>query len=296
MSEPPLVSLLLQSYNHERFLSRSVGTALDQTYPNKEVWVVDDGSTDGSDRVLSEWSARAGFRYDRQKNQGLIRTLNRMIAGSSGKYIALQATDDFWHLEKTARQVEFLEANPDVDVCLTATVCVDADDRPLGRPSQQFLSPSPAGYGFEALFLGRTAIPCASALIRRSAYDRLGSYDPEYPIEDLWFWLRLTRSGGKIAFLPQELTYYRLHGSNLHSRTAFMEHEILRILAQHADHPAYPAAERRWKAAFFSEWTLSDKWQALKRLPGVSLREDQARKGLVKLLAPARLWRKWKRL
>lgn len=291
----PLVSLLLQSYNHERFLARSVGTALGQTYPNKEVWVVDDGSTDGSDRALSEWSLRDGFRYDRQRNQGLIRTLNRMIAESNGEFVALQATDDFWHPDKTTRQVDFLLANPDVDVCLTATVCVDADDRPLAGPSQQFLSPSPAGYGFEALFLGRTAIPCASALFRRSALERFGPYDPDIPVEDFWFWLRLTRGGGRIAFLPENLTFYRLHGSNMHGRTAFMEREILRILAQHADHPAYPAAVRRWKAAYFSEWALADKRQALRRLPGISLREDQARKGLLKLLVPAKLWKRWKR-
>ncbi len=290
----PLVSLLLQSYNHERFLGQSVGTALDQTWPHKEIWVVDDGSTDGSDRVLSEWSVRSGFRYDRQANQGLIPTLNRMIFESRGEFIALQATDDFWHPDKTRRQVEFLLAHPEVDVCLTSTVCVDGEGNRLGSPSQSFLTPSKAGYGFEALFLGKTGIPCASALLRRSALEKFGPYDPAYPIEDLWLWLRLTRAGGTIAFLPEELTSYRLHGTNLHSKTAFMEREILRILACHADHPLYARALRRWKAAFFSQWALADKREALRRLPGSSLREDQTRKGLFKLLIPEAVWKLWK--
>jgi alpha-1,3-rhamnosyltransferase len=290
----PLVSLLLQSYNHRRFLDQSVGTAISQTWPEKEIWVVDDGSTDGSHEILSDWSRRSGFRYDHQANKGLIRTLNRMIAGSSGEFVALQATDDFWHPEKTKRQVEFMVAHPDVDVCLTSTVCVDTDGNRLGSASQQFLSPSPAGYGFEALFLGHSVIPCASALFRRSALERFGPYDPGFPVEDLWFWLRLTRADGKIAFLPEELTSYRLHGANLHAKTAFMEREILKIVDSHSDHPLHAAARRRWVAAFFSEWTISDKWQALRRLGGISLREDQAWKGLVKLCVPARIWRKWK--
>jgi len=292
----PVVSLLLQSYNHERFLAQSVGTALGQTISDKEVWVVDDGSSDGSHQILSDWSAREGFRYDRQANQGLIATLNRMIAGSRGEFVALQATDDFWHPEKTARQVEYLRAHPEVDVCLTATVCVDADGNRLGSPSQQFLSPSPAGYGFEALFTGKTAIPCASALFRRSALERFGPYDPTFPVEDLWFWLRLTRGGGRIAFLPEELTFYRLHGSNLHARTAFMEREILKIVDAHADHPLHAKARKRWVAAFFSEWTLSDKRQALRRLARVSFGESQTWKGMAKLFVPARLWKRWKQV
>lgn len=295
MSEP-LVSLLFQSYNHERFLERSVGSALEQTWPNKEIWVVDDGSTDGSHRILSEWSALEGFRYDHQENQGLIPTLNRMVAGSAGEYLALQATDDFWHPDKTRRQVEFLQAHPEVDVCLTATVCIDADGLRLGRASQPFLSPSPAGYGFEALFAGRTAVPGASALIRRSALERQIPFDPAYPVEDLWLWLRMTHAGARFAFLPDELAFYRLHGSNLHAKTAFMEREILKILALYSNHPSYPRALRRWEAAFFSEWALSDKWTALGRLGRVSLREDQAWKGLLKLFVPSRLWKRFKRV
>lgn len=295
MSEP-LVSLLFQSYNHERFLDRSVGSALEQTWPNKEVWVVDDGSTDGSHRILSEWSALEGFRYDHQENQGLIPTLNRMVAGSTGEYLALQATDDFWHPDKTRRQVEFLQAHPEVDVCLTATVCIDADGLRLGRASQPFLSASPAGYGFEALFTGKTAVPGASALIRRSALERQIPFDPAYPVEDLWLWLRMTHAGAKFAFLPDELAFYRLHGSNLHAKTAFMEREILKILALYSNHPSYPKALRRWEAAFFSEWALSDKRTALGRLGRVSLREDQARKGLLKLFVPSRLWKRFKRV
>lgn len=295
MSEP-LVSLLFQCYNHERFLVQSVGSALAQTWSNKEIWVVDDGSTDGSHRLLSEWSHLEGFRYDQQRNQGLIPTLNRMVAESKGEFVALQATDDFWHPDKTRQQVEFLQAHPEVDVCLTATVCIDSEGRRLRRASQLFLSPSPAGYGFEAMFAGKTSVPGASALIRRSALEKYGPFDPAFQVEDLWLWLRIARSGGEIAFLPEELTYYRLHASNQHAKTAFMEREVLKILAQYSDHPAFPQADRRWRAAYFSEWALSDKWQALRRLPHISLNEDQTWKGLVKLFIPAGIWRLWKRI
>jgi alpha-1,3-rhamnosyltransferase len=296
MNAKPLVSLLFQSYNHRPFLEQSVGTALSQTWQEKEVWVVDDGSTDGSHDILADWSRRAGFRYDRQSNQGLIPTLNRMVAGSSGKYLALQATDDFWHDDKTRLQVEFLEEHPDVDVCIGSTVCVGSDGVPLALPSQQFLKSSPAGYGFEALFLGKSAVPGASSLIRRTALERMGPFDPAYPIEDLWLWLRLTRAGGKIAFLDNEIAFYRQHGSNLHGRLEFMERETFRILDLHRDHPLHGRALRRWKAAIFSSWSTTSKREALRRLLSVSLREDQARKGLAKLLIPNTLWGRWKRI
>jgi alpha-1,3-rhamnosyltransferase len=293
----PLVSLLLQSHNHERFLERSVGSALGQTWPDKEVWVVDDGSTDGSHGILSRWSERDGFRYDRQENRGLISTLNLMVGQSKGEFVALQATDDYWHPDKTTRQVEFLLAHPEVDVSIASTCCVDAEGRRLGAASQQFLSESPAGYGFDALFLGKSAVPGASALIRRSALERHGPFDPRFPVEDLWLWLRITRAGGSIRFLPgsEELAFYRLHGSNLHARFDFMERETLRILDEYTDHPLHPLALRRWKAANFSGWTLVDKRTALRRLSTASLREDQTWKGLFKLCIPARVWKRWKR-
>ncbi len=77
---PPLVSVLIGSYNHERYIEESINSVLGQTYTNIELLVIDDGSSDGSDTLLSLLSKQQGFFYERQENAGLTATLNRALS------------------------------------------------------------------------------------------------------------------------------------------------------------------------------------------------------------------------
>src|SRR5262245_4518179 len=104
--QPPLASVIIPAYNAERFLRQAVESALAQSYPNVEVLVIDDGSTDGTRQLADELAKADGrLRVITQQNAGVGAARNRGIAEARGKYIAPLDADDFWYPEKLARQV-----------------------------------------------------------------------------------------------------------------------------------------------------------------------------------------------
>ena len=109
----PLVSVLMTSYNHERFIQEAIESVLAQTCSDLELIVVDDASKDGSREIIKELQ-----RKDKRikpvfhaSNKGIARTINDGIENSSGKYLALIASDDLWREDKLEKQLEILEKN-----------------------------------------------------------------------------------------------------------------------------------------------------------------------------------------
>ena len=104
----PRVSVVIPSYNHELFVERALRSVLEQDYPDLELVVVDDGSTDGTravvERVLAE-PTRCKLVYEAQANAGAHAALERAIALSSGEVIAVLNSDDYFHPQRLARLV-----------------------------------------------------------------------------------------------------------------------------------------------------------------------------------------------
>lgn len=111
----PLVSILINNYNYQEFLQESIDSALAQTYPNLEVIVVDDGSTDSSRDIIASYADRIIPIY--QTNQGQASTFNQGFAVSKGEIIFLLDADDVFHYEKVAIIVENLQNNLDCEWC-----------------------------------------------------------------------------------------------------------------------------------------------------------------------------------
>src|SRR5690349_13476521 len=97
----PLVSVIVPSYNHEKFITECVESIMQQTYKNFELTVIDDGSRDGSRDILKQLQDKYGFNLVLQENIGLTSTLNKGIQNwGTGKYISFCASDDYWALDK----------------------------------------------------------------------------------------------------------------------------------------------------------------------------------------------------
>src|SRR5258706_7912213 len=100
MSDKPLVSVVIATYNMARYLPLAVRSALDQTYKNIEVLVVNDGSTDDTQSVMAPFLNDPRVKYYTQENKGQAGTKNRGIRQSKGDYIAFLDADDMWALNK----------------------------------------------------------------------------------------------------------------------------------------------------------------------------------------------------
>ena len=121
----PSDSVLIPSYNHARFMPATLQSVFAQTFTDYEVVVVDDGSCDGSVELLRSYEER--IRLFTQPNRGTYPTLNRCIAESHGRYLAILNSDDLWAPTKLEKQVAVLETQPAVGLVHTDGRFIDAE-------------------------------------------------------------------------------------------------------------------------------------------------------------------------
>ena len=251
----PLVSVVISCYNHEAFIEDSILSVLKQTYDNIELIVFDDGSADKSADKLEELSKKHHFFFQRQENIGYTATLNRAIKLCKGKYIAFLGSDDMFMQDKIEKQVQFLEHREDIAVCGGDVVIInEAGVLIENRKKQPYRE-----IDFQTLFNDRNAgVPAPTALIRLDVLRKVGGYDPDIRLEDLYLWLKITHFGYKLAILTDTLVYYRKHGSNTHNNYQFMSDSIIEIYEQYKTEPGYQSAINKVLIALFLKTSRLD--------------------------------------
>src|SRR5262249_883170 len=129
-AEDALVSIVIPVHNGERFISRTLASALAQTYHPIEVLVTDDGSTDRSAALIEADAVRnSRIRLFRSQRLGVAAARNLAISKARGEFIAPLDADDLWHPQKIARQVEIMRASPaTVGLVYCWSVEIDEDD------------------------------------------------------------------------------------------------------------------------------------------------------------------------
>jgi glycosyltransferase involved in cell wall biosynthesis len=211
----PLVSVLISSYNHARFLGEAIESVLAQTYPRWELVITDDASTDNSAEVLQRYAAAHPGRirvFRHERNRGVSAAANRGLAEARGEYLAWLGSDDRMHPERLARQVAFLDAHPEVGAVFSRIRYIDPDGHPLEFADDVFSQP--IGDLARQLLL-KNFLNAPSAMVRRTVADRIGRYNPvlDYT-QDYDYWMRLIEHAD-IRRLSEPLTDYRVHDRNM---------------------------------------------------------------------------------
>jgi teichuronic acid biosynthesis glycosyltransferase TuaG len=199
-----LVSVVTPVYNSADFLRRTFISLLDQTYTNWEWILVDDCSTDNSIDIINE-IIRQDSRVKllcNSENAGSGVARNKAIEASKGKFIAFLDSDDIWHKDKLAIQVEFMEKNA-IPFSHTSYGYIDEFDRKI--KSTFHVSKHPVSY-FD--LLKRTEISCLTAMYNCEELGRF--YMSEHRRkQDYALWLAILRTGICSHPLDIELAYYR---------------------------------------------------------------------------------------
>ncbi len=216
MSRIPLVSVLIVSRDAGAYLDAAIASVFAQSYPNREIVLVDNASTDGSvDRVAAACAGREDFRLVRAaSNLGPAGGACLGLPACRGDYIARLDADDLARPDRLARQVALLERRPDLVAVGSDALCID----PAGRPLQPRLA-------LRTAFLRRhgsrwiSACPHSSLVFRRSATaERF--YNPTlFGAEDLE-WIEWLARDGRLGLVPEPLVYYRLHVDSLSAARA----------------------------------------------------------------------------
>jgi GT2 family glycosyltransferase len=221
----PRVSVVLPIYNGEAFLTEAIDSILQQSFGDFELIAIDDGSTDGSAAILDA-VRDPRVRVIHQPNAGLAASLNRGISLARGTYIARHDHDDVSLPTRFARQVQFMEQNPDCALVGTRAE-IRSDDRPATRFHDH--PGDDAALRFELLF--DNPFVHSSVMLRKRAVESVGGYstDPlRQPPEDYELWSRLARSY-QVANLPERLTVYHetAHGMSRAPGPAFQASAVL---------------------------------------------------------------------
>jgi GT2 family glycosyltransferase len=216
----PLVSILVPSYNGEKFLREALDSLLAQTYTHIEILLLDDASTDGTAAVAAEYAGR--ITYVRQpQNMGIYDNVNVGIAMARGELIATYHADDIYLPTIVEEQVKYLNAHPEVGAVFCSDIFVDAVGREYGR----MVLPPPVrgGRPLDYAAVQNTLLTykniflvCPTAMVRASVHRDVGPYrqDRYRNTADLEMWLRIARAY-PIAVLEAHLMKYRhFHGNS----------------------------------------------------------------------------------
>jgi glycosyltransferase involved in cell wall biosynthesis len=229
VSRPPLVSIVIPTYNSRDYLRSAIDSVLAQTVTDIEVIVVDDGSTDDTPAVTAGYGT--AIRAIRQANQGVAMARNNGIAASRGRFLALLDADDTWLPRKLELQVEALRERSGFRGCTTAHYLVDASLEVFGtvRPTSDQVTL--AGLLLEGNVMGSVS----SMLCERSLLERSGGFDPALSQCADWdMWIRLVRLGPFLT-LQEPLVTYRWHGANMSLDPGLLERDSTRVLEKAFD-------------------------------------------------------------
>jgi glycosyltransferase involved in cell wall biosynthesis len=207
-SSLPKVSVLLPLFNAERYLAEAVESILAQSFRDFELLVHDDGSTDGSLRILRDFS-RSDPRVivSSSPNQGITPTLNFLLRKAQAPYIARMDADDVAFPQRFERQVGYLDSHPDCVLVGGRIVLID----PEGRKLKVFQLPTSHAEIDAENLRGRMAIAHPVVMMRATAIKKVGGYREGFThAEDIDLWLRLAEVG-RLANLDEVLLYYRQH-------------------------------------------------------------------------------------
>lgn len=245
MSSAPRVSVVVPAYNQADYLAIALNSILDQSYPDYEILVVDDGSTDETATVARSFSD--SIRYIWQENQGLAGARNTGIRQAQGEFVALLDSDDCWHPEFLETMMALSAAQPDGSVYYAGWRYMDTQGRELPQaPGQKVIPPAQM---YSAL-LKSNFINCCTVVMRRAAVMTSGLFDPAFRrLQDRELWVRMLRQGHTFIGTAACLVRYRIHDSSLSTDPTGGIRAVLALAAKHfgpdEGHPADWSTEKR---------------------------------------------------
>lgn len=205
----PKVSIVIPAFNSAGHIRRALESAFEQTWPDREVIVVDDGSTDDTAAVVRSFPPGV-VQYIYQENSGAAMARNAGLANSAGEYVIFLDADDWWERRCLEILVAALEAQPPTCGAAHANWAY-ADSQ--GRAGMERDSSFSKGPGLRTLVLVNP-FPIHAVLVRRGALEAIGGFTPEMPtLEDWELWLRLTLAGYGFFHVASRLAFYHWHPS-----------------------------------------------------------------------------------
>ena len=196
----PLISVVIPTYNRKSFIKKAIDSVLNQTFKDFELIVIDDGSTDSTIEIMSDYLG-CGINYFSTNHFGVSHARNVGIKNSLGEYIAFLDSDDRWTNEKLMITNSYIKSDPMIKIFHTDEVWYKKGK----MLKQQKKHRRPTGYVYPNC-LPLCCIGMSTTVVRRDLFEEIGLFDEElYACEDYDLWLRAC-SKYEVMLIPQPLT------------------------------------------------------------------------------------------
>lgn len=221
----PLVSVIIPFYNHNKYIKRTLDSIIEDLYPNKEIIIINDGSSDPDDSNITAWieeyDESLPVKYIKRENHGVTKTMNELIDLSNGKYILPCSSDDYFVNNTITKRVELLEQVESKNKLILISDNIVVDERnnvlfdsnlfELRHVDSEKLS-SDDGLKFSIIHQWAFAGP--SWIANKKLFDEYNLYfDENLLVEDWDFFLRVVASEFAL-FYDEKVSAYRLHNNN----------------------------------------------------------------------------------
>lgn len=223
----PLVSVIIPVYNMKDFIGETIESVLNSDYPNFEIVIVDDGSSDNSELVCTKYADEYdNIRFFRQKNAGASAARNNAINHAKGDYILPLDGDDKLSANYISEAVKAFNNNPEIKI-------VGSEAEFFGDREGKWELPE-----FSIRQLARRNQMNCSSMYRRSDWEKVGGYCEEIKGREDWdFWISLLKTGGDFYRLPIVGLYYRIRKNSKRVKARKWKHEIIDKLNER--HPEF---------------------------------------------------------
>ncbi len=230
------VSVIMASYNHEKYVTRAIESVLAQTYHDWELIIIDDCSSDHSAEAIRQYQDDKVKFIQAKDNKGPIRTFNQLLEEAQGEYVAILGSDDEWYPDKLKKQVECMESIPEAGACFTHAVFVDengkiySDSEDVDFNINIFNHCNRTQSGCMRYFYEYGNYFChPSSMVRKRVLDEIGGFDLRFrQLHDYHYWVRLLQHY-PVHIIQEPLVYYRRVRDNNTSVSAGNEKNTVRL-------------------------------------------------------------------
>ena len=263
---PPLISVVAPCYNAEKYLEAALQSIFAQDYPNFEVIIVDDGSTDNSLAMLRALQDTYAFTLLTQHNQGVSATLNNGLKHARGVYVSTPDLDDIMLPHSLSVRARYLDEHPEVG-CVGALIAYMDSDCAETKTQQRTEVKT---FSFDQIVREAVVIGAPGALYRMQAMRAAQFYDPAIKVQDFQITLRIASKGYQIHELPVCVTRYRRHPNNLSRKFKVLLDADMLAMAPFKTHPGYQQGRTVLINKALKYAVVADKkfaWQLLRSIP-----------------------------
>lgn len=217
---PPLVTVICLCYNHERFVLEALESAAKQTHKQTQLIVVDDASSDGSKKIITEFvRTHPGVKFiSHEVNLGICKAFNSGLAQARGDYVIDFSADDVFLPDRVEAGVsEFNKFDDSYGVQFGDAIMIDEAGQPHGHHSDRFPAATlPQDDVYEQV-IRRYFVNGPSTMVRKRVLDEMGGYDEALAYEDFDFWIRSSRHY-RYFYIPKALVKHRIVRGGLHEK------------------------------------------------------------------------------